>query len=206
MTDTAPQTRHHAERLDDRALDLLFRNARSYNRYTDRPVSEATLRDVWELARLGPTSANSSPARIVWCCSAQAKADLAAMASSGNARKILAAPVTAIIGMDLEFCDKLPMLFPHADARPWFSGNDRTIEMHALRNSSLQGAYLMLAARALGLDAGPMGGFDAKAVEARFFPGGTVRANFICTLGYGDPTGLHPRLPRLSFDEATRLA
>lgn len=190
-------------RVDEACLDMLFRTARSYNGYLDRPVNEAVLREMWTLAALGPTSANISPARVVWCRSAEAKEKLAALSSSTNGRKIRQAPVTAIIGMDLRFYDKLPALFPHVDARPWFTGDDERIAINAMRNSALQGAYLLMAARALGLDTGPMSGFDNDAVDAAFFAGTDVKSNFIMTLGYGDPASLFQRLPRLSFEEAT---
>jgi 3-hydroxypropanoate dehydrogenase len=189
--------------VSEACLDTLFVSARSYNGYLDRPVGEAVLREIWQLASLGPTSANMSPARIVWCRSHEAKDKLAGFASSTNARKIRQAPVTAIIGMDMNFADKLPYLFPHVDARPWFTGNDKVIAVNAMRNSTLQGAYLIMAARALGIDTGPMSGFDNDAVDAAFFAGTEVKSNFITTLGYGDPATIFPRLPRLSFEEAT---
>ncbi|WP_019831453.1 malonic semialdehyde reductase [Sphingomonas sp. PR090111-T3T-6A] len=192
--------------LDDAGLDLIFREARTYNGYTDRPVSEDTLRAIWDLTKMGPTSANQSPARIVWCVSDEAKAKLAGLASEGNAPKILKAPVTAIIGMDYEFYEKLPTLFPHTDARSWFAGNQPLIETSAFRNSTLQGAYFIIAARALGLDTGPMSGFNNAAVDEAFFAGTAIKSNFICTLGYGDPSTLFGRSPRLGFEEATRIA
>jgi 3-hydroxypropanoate dehydrogenase len=189
--------------VSEASLDTLFREARSYNGYVDRPVDESLLRKLWELASLGPTSANMSPARVVWCRSAQAKEQLASFASSTNAKKILQAPVTAIVGMDLNFADKLPYLFPHTDARPWFTGNDEVIAINAMRNSTLQGAYMLIAARALGLDTGPMSGFDNNGVDQAFFAGTSIKSNFIMTLGYGDPSSLFDRLPRLPFEEAT---
>lgn len=192
-------------RLDDAALATLFSSARSYNGYLPQPVSEALLREIWDLARMGPTSANMSPARIVWCQSQSARETLAATASAANAKKILQAPVTAIIGMDYDFADKLPQLFPHVDARPWFTGDAEKIHLNAMRNSTLQGAYLILAARALGLDTGPMSGFDNAAVDAAFFAGTNIKSNFICTLGHGDPASVFGRLPRLSFEEATSI-
>lgn len=192
--------------LDDAGLDLIFREARTYNGYTDRPVSEDTLRAIWDLAKMGPTSANQSPARIVWCVSDEAKAKLAGLSGGANPPKILKAPVTAIIGMDYTFYDKLPTLFPHTDARSWFAGNQPLIEASAFRNSTLQGAYFIIAARALGLDTGPMSGFNNAAVDEAFFAGTEIRSNFICTLGYGDPSTLHGRNPRLGFEEATRIA
>ncbi len=192
-------------RLDDAGLDLLFREGRSFNGYTDEPVTTAELRAIWDLARMGPTSANMSPARIIWCTTDAAKDKLAPLMSATNADKIRNAPVTAIIGMDYQFYDKLPYLFPHVDARPWFTGNQAMIETSAFRNSTLQGAYLILAARALGLDTGPMSGFDNAAVDAAFFAGTPVKSNFITTLGHGDRSTIFERLPRLDFDEANTI-
>lgn len=192
-------------RLDDSGLDLLFREGRSFNGYTDEPVTTAELRAIWDLARMGPTSANMSPARIIWCTTDAAKDKLAPLMSATNADKIRNAPVTAIIGMDYQFYDKLPYLFPHVDARPWFTGNQAMIETSAFRNSTLQGAYLILAARALGLDTGPMSGFDNAAVDAAFFAGTPVKSNFITTLGHGDRSTIFERLPRLDFDEANTI-
>ena len=184
----------------------LFSEARTFSTWQNKEVPDAVLREVYDMMKWGPTSANSSPARIVFVKSAEEKQKLLACVSEGNVEKTRAAPVTAIIGMDMEFHEQLPQLFPHADARSWFAGNQAAIEATAFRNSSLQGAYLMLAARALGLDCGPMSGFDADKLNASFFGGTTFRANFICNLGYGDATGLHPRLPRLGFDQACRIA
>ncbi|MBV8238918.1 MAG: malonic semialdehyde reductase [Sphingomonas sp.] len=193
--------------LDDAALDQLFRTARTYNGYTDQPVSEAELRAIWDLMKMGPTSANQMPARLVWCVSDEAKAKLAAAASEGNRPKILSAPVSVVIGMDSDFHEYLPELFPHADARSWFVGNEALRNESAFRNSSLQGGYFILAARALGLDTGPMSGFDAKQVEAAFFADQpTVRANFISTLGHGDPATIFARSPRPAFEKFNRLA
>lgn len=199
--------------LDDRALDLLFRTARTYRgsaqAWQSRAVEPALLQQVWDLAKLGATAANCSPARIVFVQSAEAKAKLKDALDEGNVASCMAAPVTAIVGMDMAFYDKLGYLFPHVDARSWYVGADgapyANVEPTAFRNSSLQGAYLMLAARALGLDCGPMSGFNAAKLEAAFFAGTQVRANFICNLGYGNPDTLHPRGPRLSFDEACRI-
>ena len=185
--------------FDDSALDQLFRTARSYNGYTDEPVTRAQMDAIWELMKFGPTSANCLPARLVWCESADAKARLAALAAANNKAKILGSPVTVIIGMDMEFYEHLPELFPHTDARSWFAGNQALIETTAMRNSSLQGAYLLMAARALGLDAGPMSGFDNAAVDAEFFAGTTIRSNFIATLGTGDPATIFGRSPRPPF-------
>lgn len=196
-----------AEPLGAAALDQLFRTARSYNGYLDQPVTTAQLEAIWELMKFGPTSANCLPARIVWCTSDEAKARLAAFALPANAEKILAAPVTAIIGMDLRFYEELPELFPHTDAKSWFVGNDALIEKTAFRNSSLQGGYFILAARALGLDTGPMSGFNNDAVDAAFFADQpSVKSNFIATLGYGDPATIFGRSPRPGFDRFNRIA
>lgn len=186
--------------LDAAALDQLFRTARTYNGYQDRPVTREQMDAIWELMKFGPTSANCLPARIVWVESAEAKEKLAAMAMPANAEKIRSAPVTAIIGMDLEFFEHLPELFPHADARSWFKDNAVLAEATAFRNSSLQGAYFILAARALGLDTGPMSGFSNEAVDAAFFAGTRVKSNFISTLGYGDPATIFDRSPRPAFE------
>lgn len=185
--------------LTDAALDQLFRTARTYNGYLDKPVSEAQLHAIWELMKYGPTSANCLPARIVWCTSTEAKEKLAALTMPANGEKILKAPVTAIIGMDMEFYEKLPELFPHTDARSWFVGNAELIEKTAFRNSSLQGGYFILAARALGLDTGPMSGFNNQAVDEAFFAGTSIKSNFISTLGYGDPESIFGRSPRPEF-------
>jgi 3-hydroxypropanoate dehydrogenase len=191
--------------LENAALDQLFRNARSYNGYLDTPVSNAQLDAVWELMKYGPTSANCLPARIIWCVSEEAKQKLAALTMPANGEKILSAPATAIIGMDLEFYENLPELFPHTDARSWFVGNDALIEKTAFRNSSLQGGYFILAARALGLDTGPMSGFDNDAVDAAFFAGSTIKSNFISTIGYGDPATIFDRSPRPAFDRFNKI-
>lgn len=193
------------KRLDDAGLDLIFREARSFNGYTDEAVTTAELHAIWELAKMGPTSANMSPARIVWVVTPAAKEKLAPLMSEANADKIRNAPVTAIIGMDYEFYEKLPKLFPHVDARPWFTGSQAIIETSAFRNSTLQGAYLIMAARALGLDTGPMSGFDNAKVDEAFFAGTQVKSNFITTLGHGDASTIFGRLPRLDFDEANTI-
>ena len=193
-------------RLDDDALDLIFRQARTHNAWTDRPVAPALLREVWDLARMGPTSANCSPARIVFVVSKQAKAALKPCLIQGNVEKTMAAPATAVIGYDLAFYQQLPKLFPQTDARAWFVGNETLIRDTAFRNGTLQGAYFIVAARALGLDCGPMSGFDNAKADAAFFKGTTVKSNFLCNLGYGDPKGVFPRNPRLAFDEACRIA
>jgi 3-hydroxypropanoate dehydrogenase len=192
--------------LSDTALQQLFSTARTQNGWLDTPVSDETLHALYELLKWGPTSANCSPARFVFVRSSEGRQRLAACVSAGNAPKVLQAPVTVVIGMDMAFYDKLPQLFPHTDARPWFAGKPEVIDATAMRNSSLQGAYMMLAARALGLDCGPMSGFDAARVDAEFWAGTTVRTNFICSLGQGDPAKVFARSPRLAFDEACRLA
>jgi 3-hydroxypropanoate dehydrogenase len=191
--------------LDDSTLDALFRAARTHNRWQAKPVSDTLLQAVWELAKMPPTSANCSPARILFVKSPEAKERLKPALSVGNRDKTMQAPVTAIIGYDLEFYEKLPFLFPHADARSWFAGKPDHILTTAFRNGSLQGAYLIMAARALGLDCGPMSGFDNAMVDAAFFPDGKIKSNFLCNLGYGDPAGVMPRSPRFAFDEACRI-
>lgn len=191
--------------LSEDALNTLFTEARTHSAWRDAPVGSALLERVWELARMGPTSANCSPMRAVFVTSPEAKAKLKPCLAEGNVEKTMQAPVTAIIGMDMGFYEKLPKLFPHTDARSWFIGNEALIADTAFRNSSLQGAYLMLAARALGLDCGPMSGFDNAAVDAAFFTGTRVKSNFLCNLGYGDAGKLYPRSPRLSFGEACRV-
>ncbi|MGN6650440.1 malonic semialdehyde reductase [Trinickia sp.] len=192
--------------LSDDALDQLFREARTHSAWLPKPVDDALLRQLFSLAAMGPTSANSSPGRFVFVKSAEAKAQLKPALSPGNVEKTMAAPVTVIVGMDMAFYDYLPKLFPHTDARSWFVGNDDLIRATAQRNSSLQGAYLIMAARSLGLDAGPMSGFDAAKVDETFFAGTTIKSNFLINLGYGDHAKLHARNPRLSFDEAARIA
>jgi 3-hydroxypropanoate dehydrogenase len=189
------------------SIEKLFTEARTQNGYFDTPVSDDTLRQLYDLWKWGPTSANCSPARVVFVRSAEAKAQLVACVGPGNVAKVQQAPVTAVIGMDLEFYEKLPRLFPHNQtARSWFAGKPAHIEATAFRNSSLQGAYLMLAARTLGLDCGPMSGFDDAKMNATFWAGTPVKTNFICTLGQGDPSKVFARSPRLAFEEACRLA
>lgn len=195
-----------AEPLNAAALDRLFRTARTFNGYQDRPVSTEQLEAIWELMKFGPTSANCLPARIIWCTSDAAKERLAACAMPANGEKIVKAPATAIIGMDMAFYEHLPELFPHTDARSWFVGNDVLIEKTAFRNSSLQGAYFIMAARALGLDTGPMSGFNNDAVDAAFFADQpSVKSNFISTLGYGDPATIFERSPRPGFGRFNRI-
>jgi len=191
--------------IDDRALDQLFREARTHTAWLPKPVPVDRLKAAWDLARMGPTSANCSPARIVFVISPQAKARLKPCLDAGNVAKSMAAPATAIIGYDLKFYDRLPELYPHADARAWFVGNEPLIRATAFRNSSLQGAYFMLAARALGLDCGPMSGFDEAKVTDAFFAGTDVKANFLCNVGHGSGERIHPRSPRLDFDDACSI-
>jgi len=194
------------ERLSDAALDTIFRTARSYNGYLDKPVAVADVHAIWELMKWGPTSANQMPARLIWCMSDNARQRLAATVSGTNAPKILAAPVSVIIGMDENFHEHLPELFPHTNAKAWFDGNEPLRKLSAMRNGTLQGAYFIIAARALGLDTGPMSGFDNAAVDAAFFADTpNVKSNFITTLGYGDPASIFSRLPRPVFDRFNRI-
>lgn len=190
---------------NETVLATLFHEARTHNVWLDKPVSDQQLQQVYELMKWGPTSANCSPARIVFAKSRDAREKLAACMSPGNADKTRQAPVTAIIGMDMEFYEKLPQLFPHTDARSWFAGKQKSIETTAFRNSSLQGGYFIMAARSVGLDCGPMSGFDEALVNAAFFAGTSIRVNFVCSLGYGDRSKLFPRSPRLGFDEACTI-
>ena len=187
-------------------LDLIFRCARTHNVWLDQPVEDALLQQVYDLAKMGPTSANMCPMRIVFVKSREAKEKLKPALDAGNVDKTMKAPVTAIIGMDIRFYEKLPKLFPHADAKSWFKDlPENALEYVALRNGSLQGAYFMLAARALGLDCGPMSGFDNAKVDETFFAGTTIKSNFLCNLGHGDPSKLYPRSPRLGFEEACKV-
>ena len=209
-----------SETIDDKAMDVLFREARSHNAWLDRPVRDETLRQIWDLMKWGPTSANTMPARIVFLRTPRAKERLRPALAAGNVEKTMTAPVTAIIAYDLKFYDKLPRLFPHSPAmRTLFVNAPELVTSTARRNSSLQGAYFIFAARAVGLDCGPMSGFDHAKVDEEFFaagkpcfgcdqeffPEGHVKTNFLCNLGYGDPAALHPRLPRLTFTEACSL-
>jgi 3-hydroxypropanoate dehydrogenase len=187
------------------STEQLVTEARTHNGYLPDRVPEATLRALYDLMKWGPTSANCSPARVVFVTGEAARARLVDCMSPGNRAKVQQAPVTALVGMDLEFHEQLPKLFPHTDARGWFAGKPELIASTAMRNSSLQGAYLIIAARALGLDCGPMSGFDAARVEAEFFAGTGVKINFVCTLGRGDRSKLFPRSPRLAFEEACRI-
>ena len=192
--------------LNDDSLDQLFRTARTHNAFLDKPVTDEKLHEIYELMKWGPTSANSSPARFVFVKSKEGKAKIGQAISDGNRDKTLAAPVTVIVATDYAFYEKLPQLFPHADAKSWFVGNQALIDTTAFRNSTLQGAYFMLAARAVGLDCGPMSGFDTAKLDELFFAGTTVKSNFLINLGYGDVAALFPRSPRLSFDEAASIA
>lgn len=191
--------------LPHASIEQLFLNARTHGAWLPKPVTDETLRALYELLKWGPTAANSCPMRVVFVRSAAEKERLKPCLSPGNVEKTMAAPVTAIVAMDMEFYEKLPALFPHADARSWYAGNHAAIDSNAVLNSSLQGAYLIVAARALGLDCGPMGGFDKDKVNAAFLAGTTWRANFLVNIGYGDASKLHPRLPRLGFDDACRI-
>lgn len=191
--------------VSDEALETLFRGARSQNAWTDQKVSDVTIQALYDILKWAPTSANCSPARFVFLTSAEAKERLKPHLLDQNVEKTMTAPVTVIIGHDLDFPNHLPVLFPHADAKSWFEGNEPLIEETAFRNGTLQGGYLILAARALGLDCGPMSGFDQAGVDKEFFVGTRTKSNFLCNLGYGDPSGLFPRSPRLGFDEACEI-
>lgn len=194
-----------AQPLDDAALKTLFLDARTMNKWQNKEVPDALLHRLVDVLKMGPTSANCSPARLVFVKSKAAKEKLRPFLSPGNADKTMTAPVCVIIGQDLEFYEHLPKLFPHDNARSWFEGQPDKIRETAFRNATLQGAYLMLAARALGLDCGPMSGFDSEGVDKAFFPGTKVMSNFLCNLGYGDPAGLFPRSPRFGFDEMAKI-
>jgi 3-hydroxypropanoate dehydrogenase len=192
--------------LSKDCLDQIFLEARTHNKWQEKPVPDELLRQLVDIMKMGPTSANQSPARLVFVKSAEAKARLAPHLSEGNRAKTMAAPVCAIIGYDLRFYDHLPKLYPHTDAKSWFDGKPAAeIEISAFRNGALQGAYLIIAARALGLDTGPMSGFDNAGVDAAFFAGTSVKSNFLCNLGYGDPAGIFPRSPRFSFAEMAKI-
>ena len=192
--------------VSSEGLDIIFRQARTHNVWLDKPVEDALLAQVYDLAKMGPTSANMCPMRITFVKSREAKEKLKPALDAGNVDKTMKAPVTAIIGMDVHFYEKLPKLFPHSDAKSWFKNlPENVLEYIALRNGSLQGAYFMLAARALGLDCGPMSGFDNAKVDAAFFAGTTIKSNFLCNLGHGDASKLYPRSPRLTFEEACKV-
>jgi 3-hydroxypropanoate dehydrogenase len=193
--------------LTDEALDQLFREARTFTKYHDKPVSQDQLEAIWGLMKMGPTSANQLPARLVWCTTPEAKQRLAGCCAPGNVDKVLAAPVSVIIAMDEEFHEQLPWLFPHTDARSWFTGDADKRRESAFRNSTLQGAYFILATRTLGLDCGPMSGFDNAKLDAEFFADQpSWKSNFISTLGYGDRDSLHPRSPRPDFGDFNIVA
>ncbi len=192
--------------IDHATIDALFTQARTHNKWTDRPVSDADLVAIYDILKMGPTSANASPARFVFIRTPEGREKLRPALSAGNLDKTMTAPVVAIVAHDPAFYDKLPMLFPHADARAWFAGNDALAQETAFRNGSLQGAYLMIAARAMGVDCGAMSGFDKSKVDAAFFAQSGWKSNFLVNLGHGDASGLFPRSPRLSFDEACILA
>lgn len=193
------------DKLPDSCINQLFRAARTHNAWLERDVSDALLHEIIDLAKLGPTSANCSPARFLFVKSRAAKERLKPHLSEGNRDKTMKAPVCAIIGYDLDFYEHLPRLFPHADAKSWFAGKPEKIFDNAFRNGTLQGAYLIMAARALGLDCGPMSGFDNKGVDAEFFAGTNVKSNFLCNLGHGDASVLFPRSPRFDFDEMAQI-
>lgn len=191
--------------LSKAAIDQLFLEARTHNVWLDKQVDDATLHELVDILKMGPTSGNCSPARIYFLKSKEAKLRLKPYLSGNNAEKTMQAPVCAIIGHDIEFYERLPELFPHTDARSWFVGNQPKIDETAFRNGTLQGAYLILAARALGLDCGPMSGFDVAGVEKEFFAGTSIRANFLCNIGYGDASALRPRSPRLAFEDIAQI-
>lgn len=191
--------------LEQNALEQLFLNARTHNGWQDKSVSEELLRKLYDLLKFAPTSANASPARFLFLTSKEMKEKLKPFLLEGNIEKTMQAPVTVVIGYDVKFYEHLPFLFPHTDAKAWFVGNEALIEETAFRNSSLQGGYLMMAARSLGLDCGAMSGFDKEKVNATFFPEGNVKVNFLCNLGYGDPEKLFPRSPRFSFEQVCQI-
>jgi 3-hydroxypropanoate dehydrogenase len=195
-----------SDRLAEAAFRQLFLDARTHNKWQARDVPETLLRELVDTLKMGPTSANCSPARIFFVKSKEAKERLKPHLSEGNHEKTMQAPVTAIIGYDLKFYEHLPKLFPHTDAKSWFAGKPDHIATTAFRNGTLQGGYLILAARALGLDCGPMSGFDNAGVDRDFFAGTDIKSNFLCSLGYGDPAGLFPRSPRLTFEEMAKIA
>ncbi len=193
-------------KLDQAALDQLFLKARTHSSWLDKPVDKALLREIYDLAKMGPTSANCQPMRVVYVVSKEGKEKLKPCLDKGNADKTITAPATAIIAMDMAFYEHLPRLFPHSpDAKSWFAGKEKKIYDTAFRNSSLQGAYFIMAARALGLDCGPMSGFNNDKVDEAFFAGTAIKSNFLCNLAYGDASKLHPRSPRFEFDEACKI-
>jgi len=192
-------------KIEQNALKQLFLDARSHNVWFDKPVSDEQINELYDILKMAPTSANSCPARFVFVKSDEAKLKLKACLAEGNVEKSMTAPVVVIVAMDMEFYDQLPFLFPHTDARSWYAGNDDKIFETAFRNSSLQGAYLIMAIRSLGLDAGPMSGFNREKLDAAFFPEGKFKVNFICAVGHGDESQLFPRGPRLDFSQACKI-
>ena len=192
--------------LDNDGLDLLFREARTQNSWHDKPVADSVLHELFDLMKMAPTSANCSPARFVFVTTPDGREKLKPAVAAGNMEQTMSAPVTAIIAHDMEFYEHLSFLFPHTDAKSWFTGNDALIEETAFRNGTLQGAYLMMAARSLGLDCGPMSGFDVDKINEAFFPDGRFKVNFLCNLGYGDDEKVYPRGPRFAFDQVCEIA
>ena len=191
--------------IDQKALDTLFNEAHTQNGWQDKPVDPALLHQLYDLLKMAPTSANCQPLRVVFVTSKEAKEKLKPILAEGNREKTMHAPVVAILGMDMEFYNELPRLFPHTDAKSWFAGNQELIDKTAFRNSSIQGGYFILASRAVGLDCGPMSGFDNDAMDKAFFAGTSIKSNFICALGYGDPAKVHPRSPRPKFEEFCKI-
>lgn len=191
--------------LDAKSLDTIFLKAQTHSHWQEKPVADAVLKQVYELARMAPTAANTQPMRVVFIKSAAAKEKLKPCLDAGNVEKTMKAPVTALIAYDLEFYEKMPKLFPHTDARSWYVGKPEKIQFNAFQSGTLQGAYLIIAARALGLDCGPMGGFNNAKCDEAFFKGTPWRSNFLCNLGYGEPSKLYPRNPRLDFEEACKI-
>lgn len=191
--------------LDTEGLNLLFRDARTQNSWHDTPVEDNVLKDLFDLMKMAPTSANCFPVRLVFVTTSEGREKLKPAIAEGNMEQTMTAPVTAIIAHDMKFYEHLPFLFPHTDAKSWFTGNDSLIQETAFRNGSLQGAYLMMAARSLGLDCGPMSGFDADKINDTFFPDGRCKVNFLCNLGYGDDKKVYPRGPRFEFDQVCKI-
>jgi 3-hydroxypropanoate dehydrogenase len=204
--DAIRHTRERIQKLDDKGIDLLFREARTHNGWLDKPVSDASLKEIYDLMKMGPTSANCSPARIVFLRSAEAKEKLRPALSSGNLEKTLSAPVVALLAYDTKFHEKMDFLFPHQKgAGSWFTSSEALAQETAFRNGTLQAAYFLLAARAVGLDTGPMSGYKSNLVDEAFFAGTTFKSNFICNLGYGDPGKVFARLPRFAFDDVCQV-
>lgn len=191
--------------LDQKALDILFNDARTYNGWQDKDVSDELLKQVYDLTKMGPSSANTQPLRVIYVKSDEAKEKLKPAIAPGNVDKVMTAPACAILGMDMEFYEHLPEMFPHADAKSWFEGNEKLIEETAMRNSSIQGGYFILAARALGLDTGALSGFDNVRVDELFFAGTKIKSNFLCNIGYGLESSLFARSPRPDFDKFCKI-